>query len=185
VQSHRGELTVMRPGWFLAVSVLAGLGWLAMPGAAEAHDELVSSTPIDGQSVPTSPEKVELTFSNELQSMGEGTALLVTGTDGEVVTGDLEVDGSVLRLFLGSVLPEDEYQVAYRVVSSDGHVVTGTLRFFVGPVPAELSTVPPGAPSGEDPGGVPAWVLITAGILVVVVVAALVVWRGRHRREPS
>jgi len=178
----------MRPRRAAVGAALAVLAWIAWSGVAAAHDDLVSSSPVDGQSVARSPEKVELEFSGELQSMGEGTALIVTGPGGDVVTGDLEVEGPILRFFLGSVLPTAEYQVAYRVVSTDGHVVTGGTRFFVGPVPAELTTAPPGAPFGVDApvdDGVPRAVVVGVGVLLVVVVAGLVVRRGRQHPDPS
>lgn len=183
----------MRPRRSLTAAVLAVLGWTATTGLAHAHDELLSSTPVDGQSVESSPQTVELEFAGAVQALGGGTAVVVSeaGAAGAAVvsTGDVEVDGSFVRQALEPDLPDGEYVVAYRVISSDGHEVEGSTRFFVGPVPAEVSTVPPGAPFGVDEdepaGGVPASVLLVVGILVVVVVAGLVVWRGRRRRGSS
>lgn len=172
----------MRSGRTPAAAALVVLGWCVATGVAAAHDDLVSSTPADGQSVATSPEKVELEFSGELQSIAEGVALLVTGPDGEVVTGDLEVEGPYVRLFLRSVLPEAEYRVAYRVVSSDGHVVTGSTRFFVGPVPAD--TGPASAPQDRSGAGMPVGVVIGVGVIAAITVS-FVVLRSRPSRGPT
>jgi copper resistance protein C len=189
---HRGELAVMRPRWIPAAAVLAvlsgaALGWAGMSGVALAHDELVASTPVDGQALAAAPAMVELEFAGDVQSLGDGTAVVVTevGADDVVVsTGRPTVDGAFVRQRLVPDLPDAEYLVAYRVISSDGHEVEGTTRFYVGSVPPVVETVPPGVATDQDPAGrVPTWVVVGAGLLVVVVVATYVVRRGRRRGE--
>lgn len=179
---------------FGAVATLVVVGWLATTGVAAAHDELVSSKPVDGQAVVTSPAEVELEFAGALQSLGDQAPIVVTASDGTVVSdGEPDVDGQHVRQALASSLPDGEYQVAYRIVSSDGHLVTGTTRFFVGSVPAT-----PGQAAGPSPvdlprdpaadrtgTGVPGGVLVIAGGVAVVVVAVMVLRRSRHEQGPT
>lgn len=146
---------------FVAGLALAVVGLVAGPAAA--HDELVAVTPADGQSLEQAPTVVVLEFAGELLTLGEGTnrVVVVDTADEEVVAEGGDVDGSVLRLLLDP-LPDGAYEVRYRAVSGDSHVVEGTTTFFVGGVPSAGSPPPstpivpgaPGAPTtvpGPDP----------------------------------
>jgi len=183
---------------FGAVATLVVVGWVAATGVAAAHDELVSSKPVDGQAVVTSPAEVELEFAGALQSLGDQSPIVVTTSDGTVVSdGGPDVDGTNVRQSLAPSLPDGEYQVAYRVVSSDGHLVTGTTRFFVGPLTPAPDQTPESSPAdradgSSDPGGdgaeqgdgVPGAVLAVVGGIAVLVVAVLVLRRNRDRQQP-
>jgi methionine-rich copper-binding protein CopC len=183
VRSLRGELTVMSARRILAAAVLAVFGLFAATGVAAAHDGLVSSTPADGQSVDESPDMVVLQFTGDPQSLGDANAMVVTDSAGEVVsTGATEVVGPFVRQPLRADLPDGTYVGAYRIVSSDGHEVEGSIRFFVGPVP------PAGAPFGLDQPpdsgvGVPPLLIFAVGAVVLILVALLVVRRSRGRSE--
>ncbi|MEJ7725783.1 MAG: copper resistance protein CopC, partial [Actinomycetes bacterium] len=137
-------------------------------------------------------------FAGALQSLGDQAPIVVTASDGTVVSdGDPDVDGQHVRQALASSLPDGEYQVAYRVVSADGHLVTGATRFFVGSVPPAPDQTPESSPAGRadgspDPGGdaaeqgdgVPGAVLAVVGGIAVLVVAVLVLRRNRDRQQP-
>lgn len=154
---------------------LVVVGWVAATGVAAAHDELVWSTPADGQAVAASPAEVELEFAGALQSLGDQPPIVVTASDGTVVSdGGPDVDGTNVRQSLAPSLPDGEYQVAYRVVSSDGHLVTGTTQFFVGPVRSA-----PDVDGVEQGAGMPGAVLAVVGGVAVLVVAGLVLRRSR------
>lgn len=189
----------MRSGRFAVAAVLVVVGWTAATGVAAAHDELISSTPADGQAVPASPAAVELEFAGALRSFGDQPVAVVTDSAGAVVSaGDAEIDGPYARQPLAADLPDGEYQVAYSVISSDGHRVEGTTRFFVGSVPAgsepaapEQTAGPSQAALAGDPAedgnetGVPGIVLVIAGGVAVVVVAVLVLRRSRREQGPT
>jgi len=118
---------------------------LATGSAAMAHTEEVSADPPADSLVIDMPAQVILTFDEPL--LDAGAALVVTSAGGTVVSQDPPmIDGPTIRVNLGAGQP-GRYQVAYRVVSGDGHPVTGSYAFEVaGTAPSSSS-----APSAVDP----------------------------------
>jgi methionine-rich copper-binding protein CopC len=107
---------------------LASLVVLA-PGAS-AHSVLLSSVPADGASLGTAPSVVVLTFTEPIQSSSMQFA--VTASSGQSVTTEkATVAGTVITQKLPKSLPNDDYTVAYRVISVDGHPVSAELTFSV------------------------------------------------------
>jgi len=116
----------------VATTALAFAGALALSGgtAAFAHDELIASSPENGQVLEAAPAAVELDFSNDIIEVG--TAIEVVDHHGEdVEVGEPVIDGPKVTATLPSDL-EGEYQVRWRAVSSDGHPIEGTIDFGVG-----------------------------------------------------
>ncbi|MDT0275564.1 copper resistance CopC family protein [Blastococcus goldschmidtiae] len=109
----------------LAAVVLTVLG-LGI-GSASAHAELATSEPSEAQTLTTPPRQITLTFTEAVRA---GSAeVVVRGADGRsVTTGPATVTDAVVQqpVELGS---NGSYLVAYRVVSQDGHPVTGELAF--------------------------------------------------------
>ena len=125
----------MRSRRIPAAAALVVLGWLASTGVAAAHDGLVSSSPADGQSVDASPAVVELEFAGDPQELGDGTAVVVDRGGGGDGREHRRRPRSMVRSSVRPSfpdLPDGEYLVSYRVVSSDGHEVEGSTRFYVG-----------------------------------------------------
>ena len=128
------------------------VGAPALP--AFAHNSPVGSTPAEGEVVTTQPEVIALETSDELLDLGDGTAMQVQGPDG-LYYGDgcAEVVGvsAETRAQLGA---PGEYTVTWRVVSTDGHPITGSWSFEWQPAAgAELAT---GADAAPTCGGPPA-----------------------------
>lgn len=146
-------MTVSMRGGRSLVAV-AALVLVAWPAPAFAHNRLVDSDPADGARVETGPEQVELTFLASLDP--DGAEVSVTGPDGaSAVAGDAEVDGTSLTVPVDAG-PAGEYEIAYEVLSSDGHVVNGTLGFTVTVgEPAPTPTAPPAATSPPEPTPAP------------------------------
>ena len=105
------------------VTALLGLG-----APASAHTRLVSTTPPDGAVLEQQPSSLELTFSEQLISLGSGAEL--SGPDGVAQTS-FDVTGQSLVVAVARPLPAGEYALAWRVTSADGHPVSGTLGFTV------------------------------------------------------
>jgi len=129
-----------------AVAAAAALAWAVLGGApAQAHDRLVASEPGDGAALEAAPEEVTLTFSGE--PLDVGTAVTVVDAEGEAVAaGEPEVDGTeVVQAVDG--LPDGGYAVRWRVVSGDGHPVSGGFGFTVGDPDAPVPDPAQGAPS--------------------------------------
>ena len=133
----------------LAVCALAVTGALAAvvtsADPASAHASLVTATPADGATLTSAPSQVVLRFDDPIST--SFATLVVTGPDGhDVTTGRPSVSGSTLTGNLEGALPPGAYRTAFRVVSDDGHPVTGQLRFTL--------RLPAGAaPSASTPAG--------------------------------
>ena len=139
----------------LSLSVLLALLVVVSPtaaGTASAHDQLVSSEPAAGSTVDARPEDVTLTFAEPpvVLAGGSGSAVTVTDPMGQIISADhVDVSGSTMSVVLHPTMVMDgEYQVAFRVVSGDGHTVEGGYRFTVKRGAAE----PTGGPSGPTTG---------------------------------
>jgi hypothetical protein len=118
-------------------SVLLALGILVAGPAtsALAHTDLILSTPDDGARVATVPDEIELTFSEDL--LPESVVVSIEDSSGMVIRVlELEVDGSDVVVTWPPGLTGTEYTVNYRVVSQDGHPVTGSVSFSVDSPPA-------------------------------------------------
>ncbi|MFC7742816.1 copper resistance protein CopC [Nocardiopsis composta] len=118
---HRGAVLVAS----LAAAGLLGLG--SAP-AALAHDTLLSSDPEADAELDEAPERIELTFSADIGDGGNAVALTdPSGKSHEL--DDPEVDGPDATVELDPLTEAGEYTVAYRMVSSDGHVVEDRFSF--------------------------------------------------------
>jgi methionine-rich copper-binding protein CopC len=164
----------------LWVAVLVGLTLLAGAGPAAAHNALVSSDPPAGASLSTGPPRVTLTFDlpvnkgfNRITVTGPGNT---TWNSGEVTASGNTASTAVVPLG-----PAGEYMIGYRVVSADGHPVTGTLRFRL--TQAGNGTPAPAAPQvgGSDPdGGAPVWPWVVAAVVLLGAGVAVALRLGRN-----
>jgi methionine-rich copper-binding protein CopC len=192
---HRSAL---RAGFLrtVAVGLLAGLALLLGATPALAHTRLLSSDPTDGASLDTAPEHVSLTF-NETMTPGFST-ITVVGPDGaHYETGQVGAEGGTVSIALLPLSPAGRYEIGYRVVSADGHPVTGSVAFTLtapGPgattaapepsaapaAPAATAAPPPAAAPAESDSGMPVWPWIVGAVVLVGggVVAALRLGRG-------
>lgn len=123
--------------------------------AADAHTALKSISPEDGSSATTQPKEVRLEFSEAVSETF--SAVTVIGVDGASATdGPTVVDGAVVTQPLTSGLGSGAYAVTYRVVSADGHPITGTAEFTLDLPPVTQQTAQPEAtPTDEADGASP------------------------------
>lgn len=144
-----------------AATLLALSAVTAAP--ALAHDQLLTTAPEADTTVTTAPSDLTLTFSGNLIS-GQGIQNLVTVTDEaghQWQDGDAGVTGPELTSALCEGMPNGEYDVAYRVVYSDGHSEAQQYSFTLDDPAAPQTGAPedcgvpnPDAPvssDGEDP----------------------------------
>lgn len=117
---------------FPAAAVLALLVAVLCAGAtapASAHATLVGSDPKDGASLGSEPSTVTITFNEDVSSPAQ---LQVTAPDGTTLTdGEPSIDGTKVRQSVGASGQAGTYTLAYRVVSADGHPVSGELTYQV------------------------------------------------------
>lgn len=126
---HRRTAPAVRAA---AVATALAVGTLLVAvGAvpASAHASLVRASPADQSSVPSAPAKVSLTFDENIRMP---SLILVYDADGaSVVQGKTSVLDNIVSTRVGATATGD-YTVVYRVVSVDGHPVSGRLVYRVG-----------------------------------------------------
>ena len=118
------------PAALLAVLVAALLAAWATPAAAHAY--LVSADPADGDVLDEAPEEVRLTFNEPVEVPSDGLRVLDDAADAARVEVVDDGDPSTLTGALPDGLSDGGYVISYRVISADGHPVSGVLTFTVG-----------------------------------------------------
>ena len=174
----------------MAILVMMASSVMLAGGLASAHSQLVSSSPADGATLAEPPTSIVLTFNEAL--IPDVDSVSINDESGNVVASQsITPDGAELRVPWPSGLPAGTYQVAYRVVSGDGHPVVGAINFTIagpgGAAPASVQPSPqPAAATVTEPGeagalgGLAAAGLAAAALLAIAVGVVLVV---RRRRE--
>jgi len=100
------------------------------PIEATAHSHLERTEPAKGSTVPSAPQQVTLTFSENLEP---GFSIIEVRNPGgaRVDQGYLTVTAATETIGL-TVLPSGTYTVLWRVLSVDTHKMKGTFSFGVG-----------------------------------------------------
>lgn len=192
-----------------ATAAMVFLLSVLMAPAGSAHADLQVSTPEDGESLEVAPEKIRLTFSEEL--FEELVEISILDAAGDLYS-TIEVEqtpppGTDVIFPWPPQAPPGEYSIAYRVVSADGHPLTGTISFSyatTAPEPtssdstpsAELST-PASSPTASAPSASPAnesstssstdsssgtpSVVLGVVLLLGVIAASAIIVRARQR----
>lgn len=151
------------PGRSLAAAAVAGLlalgGTTVLAAPALAHDQLLSASPEDGATVSTAPSEVSLSFSGNLIT-GQGIQNVLTVTDEaghQWQDGRARASGPELTAPLCEGLPNGDYDVAYRVVYSDGHSEAKEYSFTLedpqapeAGAPQDCGVPNPDAPASDD-----------------------------------
>lgn len=124
----------------LVVAAIAAVAWVLLaPSAALAHDVLVDQTPADGAVLETAPDSLTLSFNNNLIDIGESaTVMRVMDAEGNVVIDDVPTLSGMQAIQSAKGLEDGAYRLIWRVVSSDGHPITGVSTFAIGANGAEL-----------------------------------------------
>ncbi|MFF4263528.1 copper resistance CopC/CopD family protein [Streptomyces virginiae] len=124
----------------LVAAVLALL--LGGAGAASAHASLSGSDPADGSVLKTEPQHVTLTFTESVSFSDDSLRVLSPANERVNPRPAQHADGkdNTARVELSGKLPQGTYTVAWRVVSADGHPISGAFVFSIGR-PSETSAV--------------------------------------------
>lgn len=97
---------------------------------AAAHDVLEGAEPAAGATVSEAPEQITLTYSDEVQKVGNRVS--VADASGSVVAeGEPTATGREVTFDLPADLAPGTYTTTWRVVSSDGHPISGETGFTV------------------------------------------------------
>lgn len=173
----------------VTVALLAGLALLAGSAPAWAHSKLESSDPADGTSVATPPGSVSLTFNEDVQP--GFSVMTIVGPDGrDYHSGPVTETDETIKVGALPLGPAGVYRIGYRVVSADGHPVSGATSFTLtaagpGSPSAPLAAGPtPSAtvPATDTSSGPPVWPWIAGAVVLVGVGAAAALRMGRAPR---
>ncbi|WP_307871063.1 copper resistance protein CopC [Micromonospora sp. C51] len=179
---------------------------LLMPAVpAAAHNQLTGSSPREGARVAEAPERVELRFLARLDE--DTTKVTVTGPDNvDAAGGQPRFSGNRVSVpFTPGAA--GLYIVGYRLVSADGHPITGEVRFTLTtdtpadptpeptaadptdpgtaestPAPTTPTVVSPVPRSDESSGGGWLWAAVAVLLLLAVLAAARLIRRRAARR---
>lgn len=123
--------------FFALATLLVAMAVTAPP--ASAHARLEASSPKDGSTLTATPPEVMLRFNEPIKSGLNQVSVTSGSTD--ATDGKLEVEGNTVYQPLKSTLDKGSYTVTYKVVSADGHPISGSLKFSYAP------------PAGDDGAG--------------------------------
>ena len=98
-----------------------------------AHASLVSSYPKANSIIYTAPKKITLTFNEELLNIKNKpiNKITVLGPGALEFKSTIQVSGRKIFLKVPSLNSKGEFQVNWRAVSKDGHVLTGNFKFTI------------------------------------------------------
>ncbi|PDT87658.1 copper-binding protein [Bradyrhizobium sp. Y36] len=97
--------------------------------AAWAHAALVSVEPPSGSMLAAAPKAVELRFN---EAVTPGAVRLIDGAGRARDDAKVSASGETISVAMPTDLPEGTAVVSYRVISQDGHPVTGSVMFSIG-----------------------------------------------------
>lgn len=150
---------------------------VVMSAPAQAHTDLVSSAPRDGQTLKKAPQSVTLTFGEDL--LPGGDKLVAKDDAGARIDLEATTDGPRLSAPWPAQANAGTYKVAYRAVAADGHPLEGSITFTIAapaqsPSPAALPAETPASASNP-------WLIAGPALLVLVLGAGgYLVWRSRE-----
>ena len=149
VDVHRNIALAATTAMVFLLSVL-------MAPTGSAHADLQVSTPGGGESLEVAPEEIRLTFSEELFEELVEISILDAAGDlySTIKVEQTPPPGTDVIFPWPPQAPPGEYSIAYRVVSADGHPVTGTVSFSYAATAPEPSALEPSssdsAPSAQS-----------------------------------
>ena len=189
----------------IAVAVLvAATALLVNPAPAFAHTRLLSSDPAEGATLTVAPQQIRLTFTDQMSA--PLSKIAVNGPDGtQWEVGPLAAENTVVTAPVRQTGPAGKHTITYRVLSGDGHPVSGTVRFTLDlPAPTSSTVVPTTsstpltttqtseAPAGrtdagETPAdtGTPVWPWVIGAVALVAILGLLAARLRRGRPEQS
>lgn len=113
---------------FVTVLVMIAFTMMVAFTPAHAHSVLIDADPFEDAQTERAPAQITLTFNEDIVQLGN--EMHVAGPDGETISeGDLIVDGTQVIQPLAEVRPKGAYVVTWRVVSADGHPISGEYTF--------------------------------------------------------
>lgn len=125
-------------------TAMTALAIMITPTAASAHAALADSNPRDGATLTALPDRVTISLNEPVRDPAQ--IVVLDADDNRLNRKTVEVaDKTASSQILNQPGP-GKYTMSYRVVSTDGHPVTGTIAFTIkAPTPTEPATASPTA----------------------------------------
>ena len=165
------------------VSLIIGLLALLSIPSSSAHVEIVSSFPEKFANVNPIPTQVWIEFSGQLQTLdGEAVnSLEVIDSTGIAVNfDDLIIEGAKIMTKISGQSAPGAFNVKYRVVGDDGHVIEGDYTFNASPDYAEA--VPTTTSEVEKKSSLNVGGLVLVFFLIVFVVGYIIKERNDKKK---
>ncbi|GAA0134828.1 copper transporter YcnJ [Paenibacillus sp. YSY-4.3] len=106
----------------------------SLPASVSAHAYVVASSPGENEVLEGAPASVSITFNEPIEKAFH--SIQVTDPSGQqAANGESRIDDANSARLIADLkpdLPNGIYTVNYKVLSSDGHTVTGTFPFIIG-----------------------------------------------------
>ncbi|SDP77295.1 copper resistance CopC family protein [Lentzea jiangxiensis] len=156
----------------LIAFLFAGAAVLGTAAPAAAHNALISSDPKDKTSLEVGPSSVTLTFDQDVQGgAGVNTITVVDANGGHYeAPGDPTIKDTAVSAKVNALGKAGQYKIGYRILSADGHPVSGELTFTLTRDGTGTPTTPanPDSASGGGSGdGLPIWVWIVGAVVLL------------------
>lgn len=186
----RSKLSLAAAAVILA---LASAVFVASPAAA--HDQLLRSDPAPDARLEAAPAAIELEFSADVLTIG-AVVIVADGEGNNWADGEPTLDGAAVVVPVREGMPDAGYEIAWRVVSGDGHPITGLIHFTIGEgepyaaaAPADQGATEPSASEqqgAQEFAGILRVFLIGAvgAAIAALIFVAIIVIRRRAQRAP-
>ncbi|MGG1571778.1 copper resistance CopC family protein [Fictibacillus sp. NRS-1165] len=109
------------------ILILTGVFFLCSASIASAHTGLESSNPAEGAVVKENISKITLTFESKIENL---STMKVT-RDGKPIDVKVDVNNSVMTGSASSPFENGRYQVNYKIIGADGHIIQKDYSFDV------------------------------------------------------
>jgi methionine-rich copper-binding protein CopC len=175
---------------------------LAAATPASAHNNVVESTPTEGQVLTELPEQWQIITNDTLLYVGNDAVFGLWVRDAEGVfygDGCLDVNGRGMST-TAAIGAAGDYDLVYQLVSADGHPLTGEIPFEWAPSeatpvssgsreptrcgfepsPSEAASPPP-VTEPAAPDDTVWWIVGAIGAVTTAVVVTVVIGRRRSR----
>ncbi|WP_445490924.1 copper resistance CopC/CopD family protein [Niallia sp. 03133] len=122
---------------FLAAMLFILISMFLFQGNASAHAYIIKSNPSESESLDSAPTAVTIEFNEKIQT--GFTNITVLDSSGKRVDKKKAVvdkkTGKIVSAALQNDLPDGVYSIEWRVLSADGHSVSGIIPFCIGELP--------------------------------------------------
>lgn len=167
-----------------ATGVLVIVFWVLAAPVALAHDDVIGTSPRNGDQLTSAPAEVRIRFSADA-SPRSGKASITGPRGNSVAAGPAKVEGSTLVIPMRPTTVAGRYAVKFRTLSSDGHPVAGsiTVELVITKTPATSPTPSTAAPRPATDAAVdaPVWPWLAVAGLAGLAVAAIALVRKASR----